>query len=346
MTVKTPVVQTFLREYSLPYVPLSNGLQLQILPNIGSLSRCKKHHYAAFVRDVGMLVVWEDQAQDIVHRAEKIEGHLVEMLWTLEDSKPDLEDAIDSKERYDNDINVETKELDGHDVNAEEMGMEKPRPTMLYQAFLVGCAGLLVIFTLSIGWRRLAIEVKVDRSYRRLLLLLCTPLQMWIGWFFFQSLISGIAQIIGPVKQTQQNSKSFTGLPPKRICAPLPHVTVQCPVYKEGLEAVIHPTIVSIKKAISTYELQGGTVNIFVNDDGMQLLPQDEADARRLFYEDNNIGWVARPRHAPKGDADGKNVFVRAGKFKKASNMNYAMNVSARIEDAMASVNRESSTLR
>lgn len=342
MTVKTAVVQTFLKEYNLPYVPLSNGLQLQILPNIGSLSRCKKHHYAAFIRDVGMLVVWEDQAQDIVHRAEKIEGHLVEMLWTLEDSKQDLEDAIDSKEKYDNEINVETQEVDGHDINAEEMGAEKPRPTMLYQAFLVACAGLLVIFTLSIGWRRLAIEVKVDGSYMRLAILVCTPLQMWIGWFFFQSLVSGIAQIFGPVKQTQQNSKSFTGQPPKRICAPLPHVTVQCPVYKEGLEAVIHPTMVSIKKAISTYELQGGTVNIFVNDDGMQLLSTEEAEARRMFYEDNNIGWVARPRHAPKGDENGQNVFVRAGKFKKASNMNYAMNVSARVEDAMSSVNRES----
>ncbi|KAK5077918.1 hypothetical protein LTR64_003679 [Lithohypha guttulata] len=346
MTVKTAVIRTFLKEYNLPFVPLNNGLQLQVLPNIGSLSRCKKHHYAAFIKDVGMLVCWEDDPSDIIRRVEKIESHLVEMLWQLEDSKQDLEDAIENNEKLNNysevrsPAMVDTKEV-GPDDSDEELAVEKPRPTMLYQSFLVGLAGILVVFTLGIGWRRLAIEVKVDKQYTRLALLVVTPLQIWIGWFFFQSLISGVAQTIGPVKQVVQNSKSFTGQAPKRICAPLPHVTVQCPVYKEGLQAVIHPTIVSIKKAISTYELQGGTANIFVNDDGMQLLPPDEAAARRTFYEDNNIGWVARPKHLPKGDSEGKNIFVRAGKFKKASNMNYAMNVSARIEDAMIDVQRE-----
>lgn len=59
MTVKTAVVQTFLREYNLPFVPFNNGLQLQVLPNIAGLCRCKKHHYAAFIKDVGMLIVWE-----------------------------------------------------------------------------------------------------------------------------------------------------------------------------------------------------------------------------------------------------------------------------------------------
>jgi len=59
MTVKTAVIQTFLKEYNLPFVPLNNGLQLQVLPSIVGLSRCKKHHYAAFIKDMGMLVVWE-----------------------------------------------------------------------------------------------------------------------------------------------------------------------------------------------------------------------------------------------------------------------------------------------
>jgi len=57
------------------------------------------------------------------------------------------------------------------------------------------------------------------------------------------------------------------------------------PVYKEGLEAVIVPTIRSIKAAISTYEMQGGSANIFVNDDGMQLIDPEAARARADFYE-------------------------------------------------------------
>lgn len=78
----------------------------------------------------------------------------------------------------------------------------------------------------------------------------------------------------------QQNSKYFSGKPPKRLhrdtyVSSLPHVTVQMPVYKEGLKGVIEPTIRSVKRAISTYELQGGTANILVNDDGSKLQGRD-----------------------------------------------------------------------
>ncbi|KAK3078326.1 hypothetical protein LTS18_007801 [Coniosporium uncinatum] len=85
---------------------------------------------------------------------------------------------------------------------------------------------------------------------------------------------------------------------------------------------------------MSTYELQGGTANIFVNDDGMQLIPAEEAQQRMDFYDEHNIGWVARPKHNPK-PTDGAEPFLRRGKFKKASNMNYAMWVSARVEDKL-----------
>lgn len=100
------------------------------------------------------------------------------------------------------------------------------------------------------------------------------------------------------------------------------------PVYKEGLDSVIIPTVTSLKAAISHYELNGGTASIFINDDGLQLLPEDEAQARRDFYTDNNIGWVARPKHGVDG-------FVRGGKFKKASNMNFALNISNKTEDVL-----------
>ena len=69
------------------------------------------------------------------------------------------------------------------------------------------------------------------------------------------------------------NSKYYSGKAPKRIHRdtfgkPLPHVTVQMPVYKEGLRGVIEPTVRSVKHAVATYELQGGSANIFINDDG------------------------------------------------------------------------------
>ena len=107
------------------------------------------------------------------------------------------------------------------------------------------------------------------------------------------------------------NSKFYSAKCSPRIRdRTLPHITVQCPVYKEGLHSVIAPTVKSIKEAISTYELQGGSANMFINDDGLQIIDEDERRARIEFYADHSIGWTARPKH-------GLNGFVRKGKFKK-----------------------------
>ena len=107
------------------------------------------------------------------------------------------------------------------------------------------------------------------------------------------------------------NSKFYSAQTPPRLANRiLPHITIQCPVYKEGLASVIAPTVKSIKQAISTYELQGGSANMFINDDGLQLIDEEERQARIEFYADHSIGWVARPKH-------GLNGFQRKGKFKK-----------------------------
>jgi len=157
-----------------------------------------------------------------------------------------------------------------------------------------------------------------------------------------QICIVNLLQIIGPISQLNINSKFFSGKPPIRLdrnTRELPHITIQMPVYKEGLVGVIQPTILSLKAAISTYELQGGTANIFVNDDGMQLITNEQARARQEFYEEHNVGWVARPGHKPKPE-EGEKAFIRKGKFKKASNMNYALMVSNKVEDKLALVER------
>ena len=154
-----------------------------------------------------------------------------------------------------------------------------------------------------------------------------------------QSVVGSLYQCLGPVQQLKRNSRYFSAKPqPRTLCGSLPHVTIQCPVYKESLKNVISPTIRSIKSAISTYELQGGTANIFINDDGMQIIGEEEGQKRREFYDEHNIGWVARPKDK-KVLADGT-IFHRAGKFKKASNMNYALAVSARVEDKLAGIRR------
>ena len=125
---------------------------------------------------------------------------------------------------------------------------------------------------------------------------------------------------------------------PRLRTSTLPHITIQCPVYKEDLAATIAPTIRSIKAAISTYELQGGTANLFINDDGLQSIPQAQREARIRFYSDNNIGWTARPNHGAV--LRNGSTFVKRGKFKKASNMNYGLHLSCLIEDRLSTIHR------
>ncbi len=140
--------------------------------------------------------------------------------------------------------------------------------------------------------------------------------------------------MIGPIQHLTKNSKFYSATPCPRLTGPsLPHITIQCPVYKESLTAVIMPTIKSIKQAISTYELQGGSANIFINDDGLQLISEEDRLARIDFYSDHSIGWTARPPH-------GKDGFMRKGKFKKASNMNYGLAISNRVEERLLQIDR------
>jgi membrane glycosyltransferase len=71
----------------------------------------------------------------------------------------------------------------------------------------------------------------------------------------------------------------------------------------------------------------------------VQLIPQAEATERQDFYDENGIGWVARPPHNPKPKA-GERYFLRRGKFKKASNMNYALQLSIQVEEKLALIER------
>lgn len=65
----------------------------------------------------------------------------------------------------------------------------------------------------------------------------------------------------------------------------------------------------------------------------MQLVDPESAKFRKQYYCDNNIGWVARPGHNKDG-------FIRAGKFKKASNMNFTLNLSMKVETSLEQVDR------
>ncbi|PSS21993.1 hypothetical protein M430DRAFT_98768 [Amorphotheca resinae ATCC 22711] len=320
MTVNSRVIKTFLQwSPDAVDVPLLNGLRIQILPTIEDLPRARKHQFAAFVASEALLVVWDDDALHLVQRAKAIESELMELVWKAGEAKDD--------EKADpNTIVYEVDEESG-ELIPEKRGIH------LQNSTLVALTIMLVMTSLGAGFREIAVEVEVDGAYTRLALLVLIPVNVFFTLFFGQVIIGCLAQMFGPVRQMTINSKFYSARAPPRIQSKtLPHITIQCPVYKEGLSSVIAPTVKSIKQAISTYELQGGSANMFVNDDGLQLLDEDERRARIEFYADHSIGWVARPKH---GDN-----FIRRGKFKKASNMNFALHISCMVEDKLALIQR------
>jgi len=325
MTVNSRVIKTFLQwSPDAVDVPLMNGLRVQILPTIDDLPRARKHQFAAFVASEGLLVVWDDDALHLVQRAKAIESELMELVWKAGD------DDDDDKNEKNGGLAVGELEID------EESGELKPerRPVHLLNTYLVSLTLVLVTVSLGAAFRQLAIEISVDGSYLRLALVALFPVQIFFTLFFAQVIVGCLAQIFGPIRQLTINSKFYSARPPPRLqSAILPHVTVQCPVYKEGLGGVIAPTVKSIKQAMSTYELQGGSANMFINDDGLQLISDEERRARIEFYADHSIGWVARPGH-------GDNGFLRRGKFKKASNMNFALMISCKVEERLAAIAR------
>lgn len=247
-------------------------------------------------------------------------------VWRTGDPVAEDEEEADEKKPP----RVAAEEID------EETGEPLPerRPTNLMNTILVSITLCLITVMLGAGFRQIATEVAGDGNFVRLAFLLLTPVQVFFTLFFAQVIVGCLAQCLGPIQQMKENSRFYSAKLPRRLAGPvLPHVTIQMPVYKEGLAGVIMPTVKSLKKAISTYELQGGSANIFVNDDGLQLLGEEDRQARIDFYADNSIGWTARPKHNDDG-------FIRRGKFKKASNMNFGLMISCNVEAKLAEVER------
>jgi hypothetical protein len=129
-----------------------------------------------------------------------------------------------------------------------------------------------------------------------------------------------------------------------------PAVTIQIPVFREGFEDVIRPSLDAAREAARRYrEETGARCNVLVCDDGLlhfarndlqgalvearrtrgrdRTPDQTELLARVAYYEQFEIGFVARPYPEP-----GVPGTERAGRFRKASNLNYALRLADRLE--------------
>lgn len=227
MTVFTRITKSIALRIDRPYVPLGSGLRLQVLPDISWLPQCQKHQFAALIQDKGMLVVWDDEPKHLPARAAEILDSLMEVAWADEAVDPNTYDEKKNATASNHEVS------DEEDSDVERCDPDKPRPIVLIQSVLTAFTLALSISVLGAGWRNIVVELILDQRYLRLAFLLVVPLQFWVALFFFQCLVTNIAQLIGPIAQIRQNSKYFSGTAPKRLNSengPLPHVTIQCPV--------------------------------------------------------------------------------------------------------------------
>ncbi|KAI9810459.1 MAG: hypothetical protein M1827_006235 [Pycnora praestabilis] len=343
MTINTRPIQTVVRqliETEVPWesFPLGN-LHLQIIESFANMGMVKRQHFGALIKDPGYLLVWDTDPAAIIARGADLERRLFETIWSQPEKTGISEYGSTEKILPVVHIDEIHEDLEGRVI------VQERRPRMMYNSLMVALTFALMGAALGSLWQRLAIELKTDGGYTRLAVVAYAPVQIFLGLFFMQLAIFCLMQLFGPISQISANSTFYSGKPTRRLqpnVDTLPHVTIQMPVYTEGLSSVIGPTVQSLKAAVRTYEMQGGTANIFINDDGMMLLGDEYAQRRINFYKTHDIGWVARPRHNSSPQA-GEKPFLRRGKFKKASNMNYGLMISDTIEQKLSLIERKPS---
>ncbi|KAI5996067.1 glycosyl transferase family group 2-domain-containing protein [Pisolithus marmoratus] len=355
---------------------VDSDTRIQIIDTMVLLPQAEKEQSAAFIRDERVLVVWSDSLDSIVPIARDFEDRLIRLLWrnrapvlspVQTSSVPDsvsghshaglqlsekptpssLPTAQPQEQKYKRTWygrKIPISDLD----DAEKAVKRTPRSTMLFAPVYNGLATGLAIVFMGNGVKVLLQEWRLDGQFIHFALVVLIPLLFSVSLFFTIQIFQNISMAVGPIAQYFKNSRYYSAVPPapnKEVDTALPHITIQMPVYKESLDQVLRPSFESLKKAMQTYARQGGTSSIFVNDDGLRLLPPEEAASRIKYYATHNIAWVARPGHTyhPKSNPQGYN---RAGRFKKASNMNYALDLSLRLERILERLQSETSSSR
>ncbi len=188
MTVNTPVVRSILvslqQKSDFDYVPLPEGLRVQILDTITDLPRAQLHHFAAFIMDTQMAVIWDDEPENLMARADNLEMQLVKMVWSGTDTF-DESDAPDEKAPQ---YVITAADVDGLEG---QMPKEK-RPIMLQSALWVSVTMTLSVTCLGLGWRALFLEAWVDGNYLRFALVTISPIYWFVGLVCFSPASSAV----------------------------------------------------------------------------------------------------------------------------------------------------------
>lgn len=125
------------------------------------LARARKHQYAAFIRDEGVLCIWSDNVKAILQEAENLEELLLDYIWSQSHRRDKLGRVVSRAGPRQGDV-VEEKATEA----ATEEEVEDPevahikrdrraRPVMMYESVLIGCSIILVLGVCGLGYSKL-----------------------------------------------------------------------------------------------------------------------------------------------------------------------------------------------
>ncbi|KAJ3308077.1 hypothetical protein HDU76_004142 [Blyttiomyces sp. JEL0837] len=260
-----------------------DGRLLQLLPSVSHLPKAKRYQYAALLSNEQSLVVWSDSHENLIRKVAEFEKLVVAYVWGLSNMKglkldkgKEVDRGGDRADEFD-DVSVNASEdIQRDDANRyhHHHGID----------IFMGEDGKNVKKTSGGGNRKhkshgpaggsggeaigeMSSEVSDGSSDRTVVEEGIRRKPQYIAPVIVTLALMVAILIFGLMARKAPKRRGVMG-----NGAPLPHITVQIPVYLESLD--------------------GGSANIFVNDDGMQILNNKEALKRKNYYDEGRT-WAA-----------------------------------------------------
>jgi hypothetical protein len=141
---------------------INANTRIQVLSDMTMLARARKHQYAAFIRDEGVLCVWSDNVKGILQEAENLEELLLDYIWSQSHRRDKLGRVVSTRVEPRRDDSMEEKAEESASVEqvedpevAQIKRERRARPVMMYESVLIGCSIILVLGVCGLGYSTL-----------------------------------------------------------------------------------------------------------------------------------------------------------------------------------------------
>ncbi|GJJ06073.1 hypothetical protein Clacol_000262 [Clathrus columnatus] len=337
---------------------IDDDTRIQVLDTMEELATAEKDQRAAFIRDERVLVVWEDRVTDIIPSCADFEERLVKLVWRERIHLP--------SSNLNGSFNGSPGSASATRLSPSASGSQTRLPQSNSQS------GLPLPPPILTNSRYSSSRSPFSPTYGNIPAPDEKLLQWQVSDIEKSSTISGNGALVpSTTRTTRIYANIYIGL-----AMALATVFVGNGVNVLIREFILDGTFMRFILLVTSplifcvslfFALQIINSVSFVaartNEDGEiaachdpnarvqgelrkgHLVDEEEREARLKLYADNNIGWVARPKHS-----DEPNGFKRAGRFKveflprhiltfshpylqKASNMNFGLALSRRMEE-------------